>query len=136
MIQIKKIKPLYNSIVTTMEAYDKDIFENGLIVATQGTLKEYQKVISVGDSVRNIKEGDLVKVNPMRYALKKYEDGSLKDGVITENPVVKYQFNTVIVDNKPCLILLDRDIDYVVEEYEEKEDQEPKLFVPEKKIKA
>jgi hypothetical protein len=119
-----------------MEAYDKDIFENGLIVATQGTLKEYQKVISVGDSVRNIKEGDLVKVNPMRYALKKYEDGSLKDGVITENPVVKYQFNTVIVDNKPCLILLDRDIDYVVEEYEEKEDQEPKLFVPEKKIKA
>lgn len=136
MIQIKKIKPLYNSIVTTMEAYDKDIFENGLIVATQGTLKEYQKVISVGDSVRNIKEGDLVKVNPMRYALKKYEDGSLKDGVITENPVVKYQFNTVIVDNKPCLILLDRDIDYVVEEYEKKEDQEPKLFVPEKKIKA
>lgn len=130
MLKLKKIKPLYNGIVTTMDAYEKDVFQNGILVVQKGTLKEFQTVISIGDSVRNIKEGDVVKINPMRYAIKKYEDGSLKDGVITENPVVKYNFNIVEINDKGCLLLMDRDIDYVVEEYEEVEDKDPVILMP------
>jgi molybdopterin converting factor small subunit len=130
MLKLKKIKPLYNGIVTTMDAYEKDVFQNGILVVQKGALKEFQTVISIGDSVRNIKEGDVVKINPMRYAIKKYEDGSLKDGVITENPVVKYNFNIVEINDKGCLLLMDRDIDYVVEEYEEVEDKDPVILMP------
>ena len=130
MLKLKKIKPLYNGIVTTMDAYEKDVFQNGILVVQKGALKEFQTVISIGDSVRNIKEGDGVKINPMRYAIKKYEDGSLKDGVITENPVVKYNFNIVEINDKGCLLLMDRDIDYVVEEYEEVEDKDPVILMP------
>lgn len=130
MLKLKKIKPLYNGIVTTMDAYEKDVFQNGILVIQKGALKEFQTVISIGDSVRNIKEGDVVKINPMRYAIKKYEDGSLKDGVITENPVVKYNFNIVEINDKGCLLLMDRDIDYVVEEYEEVEDKDPVILMP------
>lgn len=130
MLKLKKIKPLYNGIVTTMDAYEKDVFQNGILVVQKGALKEFQTVISIGDSVRNIKEGDVVKINPMRYAIKKYEDGSLKDGVITENPVVKYNFNIVEINDKGCLLLMDRDIDYVVEEYEEVEDKYPVILMP------
>lgn len=130
MLKLKKIKPLYNGIVTTMDAYEKDVFQNGILVVQKGALKEFQTVISIGDSVRNIKEGDVVKINPMRYAIKKYEDGSLKDGVITENPVVKYNFNIVEINDKGCLLLMDRDVDYVVEEYEEVEDKDPVILMP------
>lgn len=130
MLKLKKIKPLYNGIVTTMDAYEKDVFQNGILVVQKGALKEFQTVISIGDSVRNIKEGDVVKINPMRYAIKKYEDGSLKDGVIEENPVVKYNFNIVEINDKGCLLLMDRDIDYVVEEYEEVEDKDPVILMP------
>jgi len=130
MLKLKKIKPLYNGIVTTMDAYEKDVFQNGILVVQKGALKEFQTVISIGDSVRNIKEGDVVKINPMRYAIKKYEDGSLKDDVITENPVVKYNFNIVEINDKGCLLLMDRDIDYVVEEYEEVEDKDPVILMP------
>ena len=130
MLKLKKIKPLYNGIVTTMDAYEKDVFQNGILVVQKGALKEFQTVISIGDSVRNIKEGDVVKINPMRYAIKKYEDGSLKDGVITENPVVKYNFNIVEINDRGCLLLMDRDIDYVVEEYEEVEDKDPVILMP------
>ena len=112
------------------DAYEKDVFQNGILVVQKGALKEFQTVISIGDSVRNIKEGDVVKINPMRYAIKKYEDGSLKDGVITENPVVKYNFNIVEINDKGCLLLMDRDIDYVVEEYEEVEDKDPVILMP------
>ena len=73
---LKKIKPLFTSVVTTMDKYEDDVIVNGLVNQTAGTLKEYQKVIAIGSSVRDIKVGDLVSINPSRYAVRKYEDGS------------------------------------------------------------
>ena len=34
------------------------------------------------------------------------------------NPVLKYEFNVIELDDKPCLLLQDRDINYVIEDYE------------------
>lgn len=118
-MKINKIKPLFNRILVTADKYEDDIIENGIIRTTKGTLKEYQKVLAVGSTVRDIKVGDLVLINPIRYAVKKHREGSLKDGVITDNPVVSYNFNLVEVGDKINILLYDSDIDYIIEDYEE-----------------
>lgn len=118
-MKINKIKPLFNRILVTADKYEDDIIENGIIRTTKGTLKEYQKVLAVGSTVRDIKVEDLVLINPIRYAVKKHREGSLKDGVITDNPVVSYNFNLVEVGDKVNILLYDSDIDYIIEDYEE-----------------
>ena len=138
MLKVKKIKPLFTAIITTMEKYEEDVrTASGLIDTTkqQGGLKEYQTVLAIGDSVRAIKVGDLVCVNPTRFAVKKHQAGSLKDGIVTDNPVVNYNFDVVEMDGKQCLLLQDRDIDFVIEEYEEVPDPIPSTIIqPEKKL--
>ena len=136
MMNITKIRPMANYLVTTKDEYtDEDVSKGGLIVKSKGTLKEYQRVVAIGPMVRNIQVGDLVCINPRRYAVRKYQDGSLKDGVIKENPVLSYHFNVIELDHIPHLLLTDQDIDFVIEEFEEEEDEAtPKVIVPKKKI--
>ena len=138
MIVIKKLRPMFNQIVTTMDYYEDDVFtESGLIDTRKqkGTIKEHQKVLSVGNTVTSVKEGDIVCINPVRYARTKHESGGLKDGIITDNVVVGYNFNVVDIEDKQCLLLYDSDIRYVIEEFEEIPDPEPsKLINPDKSI--
>ena len=110
MINIKKIKPMFNGIITTMDKYDDDTKVNGLIVKSSGTLMEFQKVIAVGTAVKCMKEGDLVCIDPKRYAVMKHQDGSMKDGVITDNPIVDYNFNIVNINGETYLYLYDSDV--------------------------
>lgn len=126
-----------NYLVTTQDKYtDEDVTTTGgLIVKQSGTLKEYQKVVAVGPMVRNIQVGDMVCINPKRYAVRKYQEGSLKDGIIKENPVIKYNFNVIELDHTPYLLLTDQDIDFVLEEWEEEvEPEEPNIVIPERKL--
>lgn len=137
MLKIKKIKPMFTALITTMDKYEQDVTAGGLINVTkmQGGLKEYQTVLAVGGSVRDIKVGDLVCVNPARFAVRKHQAGSLKDGVITDNPVTTYNFDVVEMDGKQCLLLQDRDIDFIIEEFEEVPDPAPSTIIqPEKKL--
>lgn len=137
MLKVKKIKPMFTSLITTMNKYEHDtITAGGLIDTTkqQGGLKEYQTVLAVGESVRGIKVGDLVCINPTRFAVKKHQAGSLKDGIVTDNPVMTYNFDIVEMDDRQCLLLQDRDIDYVIEEWEEVPDPTSSTLIkPEKK---
>lgn len=137
MLVIKKIQPMYTKILTTMCKYEEDeLTAGGLIdsTKTQGTLKEYQTVIAVGNSVRNVKVGDLVCVNPERYAVKKHEAGSLKDGVITDNPVIKYNFNIMELEGVPHLLLDENDVSFIITDYEEVKEQKSDLYVPKTQI--
>lgn len=137
MLKVKKIRPMFTALITTMDKYEHDEKTGGgLIDVTkqQGGLKEYQTVLAVGSSVRDIKVGDLVCVNPTRFAVKQHKAGTLRDGVVTDNPVVKYNFDVVEMDGKQCLLLQDRDIDFVIEEYEEVPDPTPSTLIkPEEK---
>lgn len=136
MLKIKKIRPMFDAIVTTMDKYEDDATTvGGLVDANKlkGTLKEVQRVVSVGDMVRNIKEGDLVFINPSAYAKRKYKDGSMNDGVISTNEVISYEFNTIDIDNVKHLLLKTRDIEFVIEDYEEVEESKTttsNLYVP------
>lgn len=121
---IKKVKPLFNMLITTCDKYDSNVKLVGtdLIDSTKSNaIKEYQKVVAVGPLVKGIEVGDIVFINPKRYAIKKHNEGSLKDGIITDNPVVGYNFETIDIDGVTHLVLYDNDIRYVaeVEEFNE-----------------
>ena len=122
MINIKKIRPVFNCILTTMDTYTVDELKVGGIIDSskiQMSIKEYQTVLAVGSTARDVKVGDIVKINPERYKVRKYREDSIKNDINTYNPVEQFRFKTVVVDNKPCLLLYDSDIDFIVEESEE-----------------
>ena len=132
-INIKKITPQFTGLVTTMDKYEEyTTTKGGVIVRSKsvGTLKEYQTVIAVGPNVRDIKVGDLVAVNPTRFSVKTHKEGTLKDNVITDNPVTSYQFDVIKLDGKECLLLQDRDIDFIVNEYEYVEEENGSVTPP------
>ena len=60
-MNIKKIKPMFTKIVTTMERYDEDQKVGNLIDThkVSGTVKEIQRVVAVGDNSAGIKEGQV-----------------------------------------------------------------------------
>ena len=143
MIVLKKIKPMFTSLITTAEKYGEVKTLGGIIDNTKSdTLKEYQRVLAVGDDVRTIKVGDLVCVNPANYAVKKYSKDSTREAMTEHyNQVVAYNFNFIEIGDELCLRLRDSDIDFIVEEYDEVEDpeiaetpQKSSLIIPEKKL--
>lgn len=130
---LKKIKPLWNSVITTMELYEKDNYKNGVLdrARLKGSIKEYQTVIAVGDTVKNINPGDEVCIDPTRYMVMKHDEKSLKNGVIGDNMTVGYRFNTINLDGKECLKLFDQDIAFIIEESEDV-DTGPDIVTPER----
>lgn len=121
---IKKVKPLFNGVITTMDRYSNNVNIIGTNLkdpTKSGAVKEYQKVVAVGPMVRGIEVGDTVFINPSRYAVMKHKKGSLEDGVIKDNPVIGYDFDIVTIDGVDHLFLQDNDIKYVaeVEEFDE-----------------
>ena len=136
MLNITKVKPMFNNILTTMNKYEKDNYENGVIVNSKGDLKEYQTVWAVGSTVRSVEAGDKVMINPTRYAKYKHKEGSLKDGVVTDNPVIGYQFKTVKVNNEECLLLFDQDVFFAFEgeEIEEPKKETSNIILPDTNI--
>lgn len=134
MLHIKKIKPLFTSVVTTGERYEEDMVENGLIVANKGDLKTYQKVVAVGETVRGVEVGDTVMINIANYAVRQYDPNSVKNDM-GMNKVIKYAFNWLKIDDEKgepmdCLLLSDRDLLFA---FEGEEKNEP-VIIPQKKI--
>ena len=132
MLHIKKIKPLFTSIVTTGDKFEKDMTENGIITANKGDLKLWQTVVAVGTSVRDIAVGDKVMINPSHYAVKKYDKNSIQND-LDNNPTLSFKFNWIYIDNEngesvPHLLLNDRDIEFVFEG----EEKEESIIVPDK----
>lgn len=138
-INIKGIKPLNNQIITTAEEYSEDLMFGKIIDTkhTKGTLKEYQRVVAVGPVVRNIEVGDIVMINPKRFAKYKHQPGSLKDGIITDNPIIRYDFPIIEIDHINHLFLHDQDIDFVITDFEEEkvaDESTSDLIIPDNKI--
>lgn len=124
---MKKIRPLFNNIVTTARRYEEDVRSGGLVVIPKGELMEFQEVVAAGDSARGVKPGDLVKIKLDRYMVKRHRPGSIAEGVVEDNPVVEVRLPRVLVDGVEHLALCDQDVDYVVEEWED--EPEPSAIV-------
>lgn len=121
MIKVNKIKPMFTALITTMNCYDSDSKTAGGIIEAgkqKGTIKEYQTVVAVGSQVRDIKVGDLVCINAARFAVRKHQDNSIKTDIEGSNPVLEYRFDIVEMNGEPHLLLQDRDIQFIIEDYE------------------
>lgn len=111
---------MYTRIVTTMDMYVEDTKIGEIIDVTKlkKGIKEYQKVIAVGPNVRNVKEGDLVCINPDRYAVRKFDQNSVKNDLL-ENNVVRYNFNVVRLLDQDYLLLDEADVEFIVEDWDD-----------------
>jgi co-chaperonin GroES (HSP10) len=142
MIVLKKVKPMFTSLITTAEKYEADLKTSGGIIDTTkaGTLKEYQTVLAVGPDVRGVKVGDLICINPANYAVRKYDKSSTKEAMTEHyNAVIGYNFNFIEINNELCLKLRDSDIDFIVEEFDDVEEPDNQtnksnLIIPERKL--
>lgn len=122
MNEIKKIleiKPLFDNVITT--AYrEKSNNTNGIITLNmeKSNISFTQEVLAVGEVVTNLKKGDIVRINPTIYGKSKYKEGSLKDGVISENYTIEYNLPTIEINGCTCLKLHSRDVDYIITKFE------------------
>ena len=136
MLKINSIKPLFNKIVTTCNVYTSDKTQGGIILKTNGTIKEYQRVEAIGSTVRDIKVGDLVLINPKRYIVPQHrekKDESLK-GIISDELTMDVDFPMVEYGGKKHLLIYDQDIDYIINGEEVKDEQsKSSLILPEDK---
>lgn len=126
MIKVKKIKPMFTALITTMDCYETDTTTAGGVIdprKTKGTIKEYQRVVATGSQVRDIKVGDIVCIDATRFAVRKHKEGSIKTDIEGSNPILEYRFDIVEMDEKPHLLLQDRDIQFIIEDYEIIEDK-------------
>lgn len=119
-LKIKKIKPMFNRVLTTCDLYTEDLMTDGIIDSTkvEGAIKEYQTVIACGPMVKSVKPGDVVVINPTRYQVMKHKEGTLNDGVIQDNAVLSYNFPIMVVNDAPCLYIYDSDIEFAIKEFE------------------
>jgi hypothetical protein len=124
---------MFTSVLTTGDKFESDMTDKGILVAKKGDLKLWQKVIAIGSLVRDIEVGDMVMINPAGYAKKKYNKNSLQND-LDNNPIITYEFPWVTIEEeegveKECLLLSDRDIQYVFEG-----EEKPDLIIPGKKM--
>ena len=132
---IKKVRPQFTGLITTMNMFEeKDMYIKGTSLIDGRKIKksidEFQTVVAVGPHVNGIQVGDLVHIDPTRFmkpvqVRKPNQLDSLKTGMEEYSSEMRYQFDVIELDGKPYLKLQDRDVDYVVEEYEEVEDFDP-----------
>lgn len=134
-MNIKKIKPLFTAVVVTANVYSRDYKEHNIISPKANKLKEYQKVVAVGDSCRGIEEGDLVCIDLSSYAQWKYKKNSVKsDMEELHNEIVGYNVPQIKIDGQDCMYLDVRDIKYIVQDYDDKENEEQTIITPSKSI--
>ena len=93
ILKIKEIRPLFNQLVVTKNAYTmEESMKNGVYTGTANKLKEYQKVLAVGPAVKGVQVGDFVFINPARYAVIEHKKGS-KD---LESNIIKDQMHATV----------------------------------------
>ena len=131
MLKVKSIKPLFTGVLTTANKYETTSTKNGIIISakqTEGHIKEYQTVVKVGSSVREIKPGDIVLINPSRYLRKKFDENSIRDD-FDKNPTIEINIPTVVINDKEYFLIEDRDVAYIIDDCEEIPDTKPSIIM-------
>lgn len=122
-MKVKKVKPLFDHIITTMDRYiiNQDSLTKVIDVKTaNNAVKEYQTVVEVGPAVKDIKVGDIVCINPRNYARPTHNKkwSGLDGDDIKDQVIMKYDFPVITIDDEDYMLLYERDIDFIVEDWE------------------
>ena len=120
-IKIKKLKPIFDTVITALDIYEEDVVQNGIVIIPAGAVKQYQTVLAVGEFVKNINVGDLVMINFSRFIKRKYKENSIKNDEqsMIDEPILDVP--KIYIDGKLCCKITDRDIDGIILETEEVE---------------
>ena len=118
-IKIKKIKPPFTTVITTLNVYEEDLIIDGVVRVPKGSLKRYQTVVATGPNVRDVKEGDLVLLNVKNYEMKKYRENSIKEDLSEMEEEVAYDIPKIFINDTLYGKFQERDMDGVIEEFEE-----------------
>lgn len=130
IFKIYKLKPVFNQVVVTKDIYTAEEAQQfGIYTAKENKIKEFQKVLDVGPSVRGIEIGDIVKINPARYVdivhrqgKKDLENNIIKDdmhatvSIPSETIYEKHPDGTESSYN--VMLIYDNDVSFVVKEGE------------------
>lgn len=118
MFKIKKIKPLFDKVITTAKRYEKDLTtDSGLVLSSrmEGNLNEFQTIVAVGEQCRGLQPGDVVKINFGRYAVPVHKSVGIQDNVQKDSVSIQYEIPMIEVDGHACLSLRYNDIEFVAE---------------------
>lgn len=124
MFKIKEVKPLFTGVVTTATTYKGEVTTGGglLLDTTRmaGSLNPFQYVKAVGDTVRGLKEGDIVKINFKRYAKAKHVPGAIDEAENKQfdNMSIYYEIPKITINDVDYLLIQNSDIEYIVSDYE------------------
>ena len=139
-LKIKKIKPMFDHIVTTAHVFTKkEATINGIIDPNlEGKYKPYQEIVSLGEAakIKGIKEGQLVAIDYSKYGQAKQAKDANNINASVDGYHVKmvYQVPVIELDGKEYLYITSNAIEYIAEDYEWLEDEEPTIIEPEKRI--
>jgi co-chaperonin GroES (HSP10) len=133
MIKVTKmIEPMFNRIVVTHRQYSRQDAQTvgGIFTQMEGKTMEYQKVLAVGPNAKGVKVGDIVCIDPSRYAQLLHKEGLTDiDKKITSDDMrmaAIFPLETVYTKNddgietsETVMVLYDSDIMYIVPEFED-----------------
>lgn len=123
---VKKIRPLFTKVLLTCDKEDGEgllipgtnLLDGSKAVKKGGDIMQYQTVVAVGDSIRNLKVGDVVCLNLNAFALRKYKTNGIQDQVEEcKQETLEWVIPVVKIDDKDYIFTDDINILYVVEEY-------------------
>ena len=126
MLKIKKLTPVYTKILVTCDKYtEPEKIDNTDIIdpaKAKIMIKKYQRVLAVGNMVRLVVPGDIIAINPMKYAKFKQvaQKNSLREDVQQyKKEIVGFDFPTMEVDGEEVMLLEENDILYIINDYED-----------------
>ena len=123
-LKILEATPPFTMMLVTANTYTESecISETGMLESDLvGALKEIQKVISVGQGVREYKVGDLVQINFSKYAKRRLEKDSTKADMPDEyyNEVISYEIPMFEINGQTCLLIDSSNVYFRIDKYEE-----------------
>ena len=133
MIKVTKmIEPMFNRIVTTHKKYSREEAQTvgGIFTNMEGKTMEYQRVLAIGPAVKDVKVGDLVCIDPSRYAQLLHKEGLTNiDKKITSDDMrmaAIFPLETIYTKNadgtvtsETVMVLYESDVMYTIPEYED-----------------
>ena len=120
---IKKVRPLFTGVITTANTYVGEVTAPGGLILDvtkrEGSLNNFQTVVSVGKMVTDVKPGDIVCLNFKRYTAVKHLPGTIgEDNLQSDNMVANYEIPQIVLNGVPHLFIQNNDIEFVVEDFD------------------
>ena len=117
---------MYTKILVTCDKYtEPEKIDNTDIIdpaKAKIMIKEYQRVLAVGNMVRLVVPGDIIAINPMKYAKFKQvaQKNSLREDVQQyKKEIVGFDIPTMEEDGEEDMQLEENDILYIINDYED-----------------